>query len=134
MNSTSVQRGEPVEKQIAANEGKDLFISISDPQKQKNSMKMLPLKMFASADRDHCDGSSSVGKKNRHVISSLSPKKIYIYVEASETRGTTALVYCLISSSLYTGTVQGWWSTPPTGLTVSRGVASSPHISLYINM
>ncbi len=33
-------------------------------------------------------------------------------VEASETRGTTALVYCLISSSLYTGTVQGWWSTP----------------------
>ncbi len=35
--------------------------------------------------------------------------------------GTTALVYCLISSSLYTGTVQGWWSTPPTGLTVSRG-------------
>jgi hypothetical protein len=42
-------------------------------------------------------------------------------VEASETRGTTALVSCLISSSLYTGTVQGWWSTPPTGLTVSRG-------------
>jgi hypothetical protein len=42
-------------------------------------------------------------------------------VEASETRGTTALVYCLISSSLYTGTVQGWWSTPPIGLTVSRG-------------
>jgi hypothetical protein len=33
-------------------------------------------------------------------------------LEASETRGTTALVYCLISSSLYTGTVQGWWSTP----------------------
>jgi hypothetical protein len=33
-------------------------------------------------------------------------------VEASETRGTTALVYCLINSSLYTGTVQGWWSTP----------------------
>ncbi len=29
-------------------------------------------------------------------------------VEASETRGTTALVYCLINSSLYTGTVQGW--------------------------
>ncbi len=42
-------------------------------------------------------------------------------VEASETRGTTALVYCLISSSLYTGTVQGWWSTHPTRLTVSRG-------------
>jgi len=42
-------------------------------------------------------------------------------VEASETRGTTALVYCLINSSLYTGTVQGWWSTPPTGLTVGRG-------------
>ncbi len=36
-------------------------------------------------------------------------------MEASETRGTTALVYCLISSSLYTGTVQG------CGLTVSRG-------------
>ncbi len=28
-------------------------------------------------------------------------------VEASETRGTTALVYCLINSSLCTGTVQG---------------------------
>jgi hypothetical protein len=28
-------------------------------------------------------------------------------VEASETRGTTALVYCLINSSLYTRTVQG---------------------------
>jgi hypothetical protein len=47
-------------------------------------------------------------------------------VEASKTRGTTAQVYCLIGSSLYTGTVQGWWSTPPTGLTVGRGVASSP--------
>jgi hypothetical protein len=33
-------------------------------------------------------------------------------VEVSTTRGTTALVYCLINSSLYTGTVQGWWSTP----------------------
>jgi hypothetical protein len=43
-------------------------------------------------------------------------------VEASETRGTTALVYCLIGSSLYTGTVQGWWSTPPTGLTVGKEV------------
>jgi hypothetical protein len=42
-------------------------------------------------------------------------------MEASETRGTTALVYCLIGSSVYTGTVQGWWSTPPTGLTVGRG-------------
>ncbi len=29
-------------------------------------------------------------------------------VEASETRGTTVLVYCLINSNLYTGTVQGW--------------------------
>ncbi len=28
-------------------------------------------------------------------------------MEASATRGTTALVYCLINSSLYTGTVQG---------------------------
>jgi hypothetical protein len=48
---------------------------------------------------------------------------VYMYgdVEASETRGTTALVYCLIGSSLYTATVQGWWSTPPTGLTVGRG-------------
>jgi hypothetical protein len=33
-------------------------------------------------------------------------------VEVSVTRGTTALVYCLINSSLHTGTVQGWWSTP----------------------
>jgi hypothetical protein len=33
-------------------------------------------------------------------------------VEASKTRGTTALVYCLMNSSLYAGTVQGWWSTP----------------------
>jgi hypothetical protein len=47
--------------------------------------------------------------------------KIPRFVEASETRGTTALVYCLIGSSLYTGTVQGCWSTPPTGLTVGRG-------------
>ncbi len=38
-----------------------------------------------------------------------------------QARGTTALVYCLIGSSLYTGTVQGCWSTPPTGLTVGRG-------------
>jgi hypothetical protein len=29
-------------------------------------------------------------------------------VEVSTTRGTTALVYCLINSSFYTGTVQGW--------------------------
>jgi hypothetical protein len=29
-------------------------------------------------------------------------------VEVSTTRGTTALVYCLIDSSLYTGTLQGW--------------------------
>ncbi len=35
-----------------------------------------------------------------------------VTVEASTTRGTTALVYCLINSSLYTGTVQRWWSTP----------------------
>jgi hypothetical protein len=34
------------------------------------------------------------------------------YVEVSTTRGTTALVYCLINSSLYTGTVHRWWSTP----------------------
>jgi hypothetical protein len=33
-------------------------------------------------------------------------------VEASATGGTTALVYHLINSSLYTGTVQRWWSTP----------------------
>ncbi len=32
-------------------------------------------------------------------------------MEASTTRGTTALVYCLINSSLYTGTVHRWWST-----------------------
>jgi hypothetical protein len=29
-------------------------------------------------------------------------------MEVSATRGMTALVYCLINSSLYTGTVQGW--------------------------
>jgi hypothetical protein len=29
-------------------------------------------------------------------------------VEASTTRGTTALLYCLINSSLYAGTIQGW--------------------------
>jgi hypothetical protein len=29
-------------------------------------------------------------------------------VEVSATRGATALVYCLINNSLYTGTVQGW--------------------------
>ncbi len=29
-------------------------------------------------------------------------------VKVSATRGTTALVYCLINSSLYAGTVQGW--------------------------
>jgi hypothetical protein len=33
-------------------------------------------------------------------------------VEISATRGTKALVYYGINSSLYTGTVQGWWSTP----------------------
>jgi hypothetical protein len=33
-------------------------------------------------------------------------------VEVSTTRGMTALVYCLINSSLYTGTVQVWWSSP----------------------
>ncbi len=32
-------------------------------------------------------------------------------VEASTTKGTTALVYCLTNSSLYTGTVHRWWST-----------------------
>jgi hypothetical protein len=37
---------------------------------------------------------------------------IFGLVEASTTRGTTALVYCLINSGLYTGTVHRWWSTP----------------------
>jgi hypothetical protein len=37
---------------------------------------------------------------------------IHNVVEASTTRGMTALVYCLINSSLYTGTVHRWWSTP----------------------
>ncbi len=32
-------------------------------------------------------------------------------VEASATRGMTALVYCLINSSLNTGPVHRWWST-----------------------
>jgi hypothetical protein len=38
----------------------------------------------------------------------------YGSVEVSATRAMTVLVYCLIISSLYTGTgtVQGWWSTP----------------------
>jgi hypothetical protein len=53
-------------------------------------------------------------------------------VEASETRGTTALVYWLINSSLYTGSVHVLWSVveyTPTGLTVSRVVDSSPQAS-----
>jgi hypothetical protein len=33
---------------------------------------------------------------------------IYEVVEVNATRGMTALVYCLINSSLDTGTVQGW--------------------------
>jgi hypothetical protein len=33
---------------------------------------------------------------------------LHFIVEASATRGTTALVYSLINSSLYTGTVQRW--------------------------
>ncbi len=33
-------------------------------------------------------------------------------MEVSTTRGTTALVYCLINSSLYSGTVHRRWSTP----------------------
>ncbi len=44
-------------------------------------------------------------------------------MEVSATTGTTALVYCLINSSFYTGTVQRWWSTP-------RGVALSTVRSL----
>jgi hypothetical protein len=50
-------------------------------------------------------------------------------VEASETRGTTALVYLRINSSLYTGAVQVLCSVveyTPAGLTVSSGVAGSP--------
>jgi hypothetical protein len=48
-------------------------------------------------------------------------------VEVSGTRGTTALVYCLINSSLYTGTYcTRVVEYTPIGLTVSRGVASSP--------
>ncbi len=39
--------------------------------------------------------------------SKLLTDKYECFVEASETRGTTALVYWLINSSLYTGTVQG---------------------------
>jgi hypothetical protein len=50
-------------------------------------------------------------------VSALIPTLIKIKegVEASTTRGTTALVYCLINSSLYTGTVHRWWSTPIDG-------------------
>ncbi len=55
-------------------------------------------------------------------------------VEASATRGSTALIFSLINSSLYTGTVQRWWSTPnwldgqqghsqlSTGLPLSSGL------------
>jgi hypothetical protein len=33
------------------------------------------------------------------------------FVEVSTTRATKALVYFLINSSLYTGTVHRWWGT-----------------------
>jgi hypothetical protein len=50
-------------------------------------------------------------------------------VEESTTRGSTALVYCLINSSLYTGTVlYTGGGVHPTGRTVTRDVASSPQI------
>ncbi len=51
-------------------------------------------------------------------------------VEASETRGTTALVYCLINSSLYRYCTRVVEYTP-TCLTVSRGVASSPQTHTF---
>ncbi len=35
-----------------------------------------------------------------------------VSVQQYSVRGMTALVYYLINSSLYTGTVQGWWSSP----------------------
>jgi hypothetical protein len=48
-------------------------------------------------------------------------------VEASTRRGTTALVYCLIKSSLYCIQVLYTGSgVHPTGQTVTRDVASSP--------
>ncbi len=49
-------------------------------------------------------------KVNRYTFISEFPS----LVEASTTRGTTALVYCLINSSLYTVQVlfNRWWSTP----------------------
>ncbi len=34
------------------------------------------------------------------------------FVEGGTARGTTALVYWQLHSSLYTDAVQGWWSTP----------------------
>jgi hypothetical protein len=61
-------------------------------------------------------------------------------VEVSETRGTTALVYLQLHSSLYTGTVhvQSSVAGDPTGLTadqgcrqVSTGLPPRLHIHLY---
>jgi hypothetical protein len=53
-------------------------------------------------------------------------KKLFLScVEASATRGTTALVYYLIKSSLYTVQVlYKGGGVHPTGQTVTRGVAS----------
>jgi hypothetical protein len=48
----------------------------------------------------------------------------YCTVEASETRGTAALVYLQLHSSLYTGTVHVLSSVAgvhPTGLTADQG-------------
>jgi hypothetical protein len=75
--------------------------------------------------------------KHKHRTVTTHPL-LFVYVqcvEASETRGTTALVYWLINSSLYTGTVHVLSSVveyTPTGLTVSRGVASSPQVHHYL--
>jgi hypothetical protein len=59
-------------------------------------------------------------------------------VEVSETRGTTALVYCLINSSLYTGTVHVLSSVAevhPTGLTADKGcrqVSTVHRLYIYV--
>ncbi len=54
---------------------------------------------------------------------------IMVIVEGGTTKGTTALLYNSIHSSLYTGTVhcvQGCLGTRPTGLTVNQGCSWSP--------
>jgi hypothetical protein len=70
----------------------------------------------------------------------LSHKHIQINnntVEASETRGTTALVYLQLHSSLYTGTVHVLSSVAgvhPTGLTADQGCRQVSTILILTNI